>query len=213
MNLQRINPQQQLQLRQAQQQQAAVPAAAAAAPPAEDRAMFSMDIQRAFKMHGKLIWSIVAFFLLAAVALGVRKWPLYIATSQVYIQPVSPKIGDQSDRNSWPFDTNTYDSYVQQQVQSITNPKVLISAMHKMDGWQKSGESEQDATDRLGAAIKAARIGSTYEIEITARTKNAALSASAANAKKIDDFKASVAERSCDDFRATVVPVQAGLCD
>ena len=178
MNLQRINPQQQLQLRPAQPQQAAVPVPASA----EDGPMFRLDIRRALKMHGKLVWSIAGFFLLVAVALVVRKWPLYIATSQVYIQPASQKIGNQSDRNSWPFDTNTYDSFVQQQVQSIANPTVLLSAVHRIDGWQKSGESDQDATDRLGRAIKAARIGSTYEIEITASTKNAAQSASAANA-------------------------------
>jgi capsular polysaccharide biosynthesis protein len=184
MSLQRISQPQQAQLRINEAAEVLEPPGGSAqAFAGDDSPIFRMDLKRSLQSHGKLVWTFVILGVAGALVLGARKWPVYIAQSQIYVQPVSPHVLEQSYQPSWPFDSNTYDSFVQQQVQSASNPTVLLNAVHKMGGaWQASGEDEQAAAGRLGAAIKAERIGTSYEMQITARTKDPARSAQAANA-------------------------------
>jgi len=51
----------------------------------------------------------------------------YTAQSQVYIQPAPPKAIEQSNSLRWPFDTNSYESFIQQQLQSASHPEVLLA--------------------------------------------------------------------------------------
>ena len=64
-------------------------------------------------------------------------------------------------------------------MQSASNPDVLLSALHKLGpgDWQRSGESEQAAAERLGRSIEVARVGTSYEVAITARAANPNLAA------------------------------------
>ena len=92
-----------------------------------------------------------------------------------------------------------YDSFVQQQVQSAANPDVLINALHKLEPgtWQRSGESEQAAAARLGGTIEVARVGTSYEVAISAKSKNPQLAAQIANA-----VAASIVERASGEGNA-----------
>ena len=61
---------------------------------------------------------------------------------------------------------------------------MLLSALHKLKPgtWQRSGESERTAADRLGGAIEVARAGTSYEVTINAKAKDPQLVAQIANA-------------------------------
>ena len=130
-------------------------------------------------------WDLRLTGLVLAVAYAALTWPSYTAESQIYIQPTSAKIMDPGNNaQRWPYDSNSYDSFIQQQVQLASNPDVLVSAMQKLPAgsWQRAGESEQAAAERLGGVLKVERLGSSYQVAITAQAKSAEMAADIANA-------------------------------
>lgn len=146
--------------------------------------MVRLDLRRALQMHGRLTLAFVLGGLVAALAYSVHKWPTYVAQSQVYIQPGNPQLLSQNPGATWPSDSNSYDSFIQQKVQSAANPTVLLLALHKLPAgsWQKPGENDYSAALRLGKSVQTKRLGSSYQISITAQSHQAALSAQMANA-------------------------------
>jgi uncharacterized protein involved in exopolysaccharide biosynthesis len=169
------------------------------APDSDEQPFFRLDLLRSLQLHRGLAIGIALAGLVFAVVDGARKWPIYTAQSQVYIQPAPPKAIEQSFPQRWPFDTNSYESFIQQQVQSASHPEVLLSALHKMrpGSWQQNGESERSAADRLGQAIVVARQGTGYQITITAHASDPGLSAQIANA-----MAASIVESASREERA-----------
>jgi hypothetical protein len=169
------------------------PTGSTAAPPLTVRAMpashpeqvfFHFDFLRSLQLHGKLAIGIFALALTLATAYVLRMWPIYEAQSLVYIQPAPLHLMDRGASNSWPFDSNTYESYIQQQIHSVTRSDVLLGALHKLPvtAWRQSAESEQAAADRLGRAVEVTRVGTGYQVSITARTSDATLAAQISNA-------------------------------
>jgi uncharacterized protein involved in exopolysaccharide biosynthesis/Mrp family chromosome partitioning ATPase len=163
---------------------AALPAGNTLSSGGEERPFFRLDFLRSLQLHSRLALGIALVGVGMAVANAVKMWPVYTAQSQVYIQPVAPKVMDQGNQPRWPYDSNSYDSYIQQQVQSATNTEVLINALHKLGpgAWLGNGESEQSAARRLGQSIEAARVGTSYEVSIIARAADPELAAQIANA-------------------------------
>jgi hypothetical protein len=144
----------------------------AATPPAmgsplasggEERPLLRLNLLRALQLHRKLAVGIALAFLALAVGYAVKSWPVYTAQSQIYVQPVQSKVIPQGNDQSWTSNSTVYDSYIQQQVQSASNPDVLLSALHKLGpgAWQQKGETEQAAADRLGHAVEVARVGTS----------------------------------------------------
>ncbi len=169
------------------------PAEPAPAPPATVRAMpadhpeqvfFRFDLLRSLQLHGRLAIGIFALAVTLATAYVLRMWPIYEAQSLVYIQPAPPRLMERGPSNSWPFDSNTYESYIQQQVHNVTRSDVLLGALHKLPvtAWRQSAESEQAAADRLGRAIEVTRVGTGYQVSIAVRASDAALAAQISNA-------------------------------
>ncbi len=175
------------------------PAAGAFPSSTEDRTFFRLDLVRSLQLHRGLATGFALLGFALAAAYVVKTWPVYSAQSQIYVQPVETKVMEQSNANRWPFDSNTYDSFVQQQVQSATNPEVLVNALHKMGAhsWQEPGESEQAAAIRLGHSIEAVRLANSYQVSITAKAANPELAAQIANA-----VAASVVERASHEENA-----------
>ena len=175
------------------------PAAGAFPSSTEDRTFFRLDLVRSLQLHRGLATGFALLGFALAAAYVVKTWPVYSAQSQIYVQPVETKVMEQSNANRWPFDSNTYDSFVQQQVQSATNPEVLVNALHQMGAhsWQEPGESEQAAAIRLGHSIEAVRLANSYQVSITAKAANPELAAQIANA-----VAASVVERASHEESA-----------
>ena len=149
-----------------------------------DQPLLRLNLVRALQLHRRMALGIALGCLVLAAAYVVKAWPVYLAQSQIYVQPVQTKVMASGADSSMSSNLAAYDSFVQQQVQSAANPDVLINALHKLDPgtWQRSGESEQAAAARLGGTIEVARVGTSYEVAIVAKSKNPQLAAQIANA-------------------------------
>lgn len=165
----------------------------------DDRPFFRLNLRRALQLHRGLAMGIALAGLLLAMAYMAMTWPVYTAQSEIYIQPVQPRVMTQSNDQGWSINSTAYDSFVQQQVQSASNPEVLVNALHKLGPgtWQKSDESEQAAAERLGRSIEVARAGTSYEVTITARARDPQLSTQIANA-----VASSIVERASGEGHA-----------
>ncbi len=170
-----------------------------ALPYGQEQPFLRLDVVRSLQLHRWLALSVVLIGLAFTATYVASNWPVYTAKSQVYIQPVSLKLMDQGSAVRWPADSNTYDSFIEQQVASALQPDVLLNALHKLKPgvWQKQDESEQSAAERLGRSVEVARAGASYEVVITARTHAAELSAQVANA-----VAASLIEKASQDEKA-----------
>ena len=165
----------------------------------DDRPFFRLNLRRALQLHRRLAMGIALAGLVLALAYVAMTWPVYTAQSQIYIQPVQPKVMTQGNEQGGAINPAAYDSFVQQQVQSASNPEVLLNALHKLGpgAWQKSDESEQAAAERLGRSIEVVRAGTSYEVTITARARDPQLSAQIANA-----VASSIVERASGEGNA-----------
>jgi len=185
MNLMRDQSDALEQLRNGEGHLATSTAARTLASGVTDQPLLRLDILRSLQLHRKLALGVVLAGILLAVAYLLSLWPIYTAQALIYIQPAPPRVMDSGNAMArWPFDTNTYDTYIAQQVASMTRPDVLTNALHKLDpgSWQKKTENDQAAAERLGKTIEVGRMGTTYQVSITARASKAALAAKLANA-------------------------------
>jgi capsular polysaccharide biosynthesis protein len=79
------------------------------------------------------------------------------------VSPTFPKTLNDDPETAYP-----YDSYMEQQVHSVTRYDVLADAIRGLPQgvWQNRGESEPSAVARLQRELTVNRIGTTYQIEI-----------------------------------------------
>jgi len=143
---------------------------------------FHLDFVRSLQMHRKLALGIVCTFLVLSLGYMAKRWNTYKAAALVYVQPSPHRVIETGPGQQWPYDANTYESYIQQQVHDVTRPDVLTAAVNQVPGWQGSGESAQAAADRLGSAVEVTRLGSAYEVQIEATASSAQEAAQIANA-------------------------------
>ena len=98
-------------------------------------------------MHRRLALGFALAGVVLAAIYVARYWSVYTAQSLVYIQPTPSAVLEQAPMH-WPYnyDPATYDSYIQQQMLSMTRPDVLAGAVNKLDPgvWQQSGESDRE---------------------------------------------------------------------
>lgn len=149
------------------------------------RRFFHLDLRRSVQLHRRLTFGFMLAGLVLAIAYLCMFWSSYAAQSVVAIRP-SPAVLEGVAPMRWPYsyDPAAYESYLQQQMLLMTRPDVLTAAVQKLGAgvWQRRGESEQNAAERLRNAIEVARAGSSYQISITAHAFNPATAAALANA-------------------------------
>ena len=154
-----------------------------------EQAFFHLDIKRSLQLHWRLARNVaiggvaMAVLYLLAQVYVFHSWPAYEAESTVYVQPTPPKVFEPAQGGSprWPYDTNTYESYIQQQMMNVTRDDVLASALKKIGDFQEKGESEQQAAQRLVQSLSVTREGSAYDFSIGARAGTAQFAADIAN--------------------------------
>lgn len=147
-----------------------------------EQVFFHFDFVRSLQMHRRMaLW---IFFTAVVLSLGymAKRWNTYKGESLVYVQPSPRRVIETGPGQQWPYDSNTYESYIQQQVHDVTRPDVLARAVRQLPGWQGASESEQAAADRLGSAIEVTRVGTAYEVSIVATASSAEEAARMANA-------------------------------
>ena len=101
-------------------------------PREQDDVFLHIDLWRSLFLHRKLAVAIAAAGVIAAVLYIVLTGPVYKAQSQIYVQPSPPRLMQTGNRVSWPYDANTYESYIQQQILNMTREDVLAGAVKRL---------------------------------------------------------------------------------
>ncbi|SNS47847.1 Uncharacterized protein involved in exopolysaccharide biosynthesis [Granulicella rosea] len=145
-------------------------------------AALDLDVERSVRLYPKLAAAVAIAAFVGVVGYALRQQPMYTAQTSVYIQPVATKL--LSDGTPGYYDSNKYDSYIQQQILTATRADILKSALEKMPAgtWQMPGESEEHAIDRLQSALRVQRVQTTYQLTFGVTSPNQAAVAPAANA-------------------------------
>jgi uncharacterized protein involved in exopolysaccharide biosynthesis/Mrp family chromosome partitioning ATPase len=146
------------------------------------QAFFNLDLPRSLQLHRGLAIGIFLVALAGAAFYMARSWNHYTAETLVYVQPAPPRLLDSAQTQHWPYDANTYESYIQQQIHNVTRPDVLTAAVKKLPGWKDEPETDQAAAARLDRAVEVVRVGASYQISITAKASSAMQAAQIANA-------------------------------
>jgi polysaccharide biosynthesis transport protein len=123
-----------------------------------------IDILRSLRLH-KMLATLIA---LSTIGLGIaakaRHHPTFEATSVVYVSPNFPATLAASQEQEYP-----YDSYIEEQVHSVTQYNVLSEALSKLKPgiWQFPGERLESAIDRLQRLVTVKRDGLSYQVLIS----------------------------------------------
>lgn len=172
-----------------------------------EQALFRVDLNRALQLHRRLAMGVALAGVALAVIYFLKLWPTYVAESTVYVQPASPKVMDMGGASRWPYDEGTYESYIQQQMISVTHDDVLAVALQKLGPgtWQGSNESDQAAIERLKHSINVSRVGS-YQFSIAGHASNPDEAAQLANAVTAGYIESSTrAQKVGDSQRLTAL--------
>jgi uncharacterized protein involved in exopolysaccharide biosynthesis len=134
----------------------------------------NLRILRSLRMHRGLAIAVTIVVCLAIAAFGLSRKAEYQAQSLIYVQPVTAKL--MTDATSGAYDAARYDSYIQQQLQTIVRSDILSEALRKLPPgtWQRPGESEQSAIARLQKDLDVERVLGSYQLSITLKGNNAA---------------------------------------
>ena len=129
---------------------------------------FKREFIRSIRMHRVLALSIGSVVFLALVAFGSKRAPYYKTSALVYVQPMKTK----AESIDGSYDPSRYDSYIQQQLQTIRRSDILTAALKEAatragrDLWSLPGESEQSAVARLQNDLKVEREEGSYQLSI-----------------------------------------------
>lgn len=179
-----------------------------------EQAFFHLDVRRSLQLH----WRLARRVAMGAAALAVlyllvqvfvfKAWPMYQAESIVYVNPTASKVLELAQGGSprWPFDSNSYETYIQQQMMNVSREDVLYAALHQLEGFQRPEESDQVAAQRLVRLLEVTRSGSAYQFSILARSSDPSMAAQIANAITASYIEsASRDERTGDAQRLSIL--------
>jgi uncharacterized protein involved in exopolysaccharide biosynthesis len=132
---------------------------------------FKREIIRSFRMHR--VWAISAGIVIfvGLAAFAMRRTAYYKTSALVYVQPMKSKSIAESIDGA--YDPIRYDSYIQQQLQTIRRSDILTAALKeaaKRTGrtvWVLPGESDQSAVARLQSELKVEREEGSYQLSIS----------------------------------------------
>ncbi len=133
---------------------------------------FQPDLLRSIRMHPVLALSValVSFALLLLHALTMR--PVYESGAVISEQPESAVLP--AGNLIAAFDSARYDSFLQEQIQTMQRPDTIGAALNKLppDTWIEYGSSPQAATEGVLAHLKVGRISTSYQISLTLKGSN-----------------------------------------
>ena len=136
-------------------------------PPSQQLKKLRGEILRSFKMHKKLAILVGGAIFLFLFSTGFQRKPYYQTSSLIYVQPAKAKLI--TDPTGGTYDPTRYDTYIQQQLQTIIRSDILSDALKSVPPgmWTRPGESEQTAIARLQHDIKVEREMGSYQLSIS----------------------------------------------
>ncbi len=88
---------------------------------------FRPQIVRSVRMHPMIASGVAAVVLVGLIGLAMIQKSVYVAISQVYEEPATPKL--LSDPSAALFDANKYENFLAEQIQMVQRLDVLTTAM------------------------------------------------------------------------------------
>ena len=144
--------------------------------------VFKPDFVRSVRMHPLVAAAVTALVFAVIFGYALMQKPVYEAEALVYVEPSASKVLD--DGTGGLFDSNKYDSYLQQQMQTAERLDILKAAVHGLPVgvWRGVGESEQQAALRLQQGLKVERVLNSYQLSFTLKGPTAQGTADTLNA-------------------------------
>jgi succinoglycan biosynthesis transport protein ExoP len=132
--------------------------------PAPKGPALRINVLKSLRLHAVSAVLVALVILGLGLAVLLRRGVTYTAESTIYVSPTFPKTLIEDREQEYP-----YDSYVQQQVHSITRYDVMEDALHQLPAgaWKHAGETDRAAIERLQKALDIKRVGLTYQVSIT----------------------------------------------
>ena len=124
------------------------------------------DIIRSLRMERKLVFIVMAAVFVLVFGFGLSRRPYFETQALIYVQPERSKlITDPTDGS---YDSPRYETYIQQQLQTIIRSDVLAEALSDPHtrAWRYPGEPLQVAIVRLQHSLKVERVTESYELSI-----------------------------------------------
>lgn len=172
-----------------------------------EQAFFRLDLRRSVQLHRRLVLAFALAGLLLGLAYYKRMWRVYLAEAVVYVQPAPPTVLDKGSGPRWPFDSNSYESYIQQQMTNVSRTDVLALALHKLGHgeWWRTNETEQAGVEQLLRTIEVTREGTSYQFSVGARASNPDVAAKLANTVAAAYIESATGEQKAGDAQRLTV--------
>jgi uncharacterized protein involved in exopolysaccharide biosynthesis len=149
----------------------------------EKSADVDLDILRSLRMHRGAAIAVAVLVFLMIVSFGLGRRPYYETQALIYVQPEKAKLI--TDPLGGVFDSTRYDTFIQQQLQTIVRSDILTKALSEpsAQGWRLiPGEPDQSAVVRLQHELKVERDMGSYQLTITLDGGNPVTIANVVNA-------------------------------
>jgi succinoglycan biosynthesis transport protein ExoP len=132
--------------------------------PASRTSPFRINILRSLRLHKVSAIVVTLVVLSLGLAFAARHKPYYAATSTIYVSPTQPKTLIEDRELDRP-----YESYISEVTHDVTRYDILAEAIEKMPAglWQGPAETERNAVARLQHSLDIARVGTTYQVQVT----------------------------------------------
>jgi uncharacterized protein involved in exopolysaccharide biosynthesis len=126
-----------------------------------------LDIRRSLRMHRTLAVVVGIVVFLGIFSFGLSRHPYFSTEALIYVQPMQTKVI--TDTSQATYDPSRYETYLQQQLQTIVRSDILAEALSKpaTRAWRFRGESDQAAITRLQQNLKVTRVEQSYELSVT----------------------------------------------
>jgi succinoglycan biosynthesis transport protein ExoP len=128
------------------------------------------DLRASLTAHRRLaLWTAVVTLVLGLAVALIAGHPKYLAEASVRVSPNFPKTLNEDVEPR--FNSNSdYHDYVQQQVVEIASPVTMAAALTRLGAarslWQRAGETDYRAAERLMWALKVNAVPGTYLITV-----------------------------------------------
>jgi uncharacterized protein involved in exopolysaccharide biosynthesis len=132
---------------------------------------YKKELLRSIRMHKVLAVVTGLFVFLLLLTSALRRPPYYETSALVYVQPMQAK--QLTDLTAATYDPSRYDSYIEQQLQTIVRSDTLTAALQEAakqtgrDVWSLPNESQQSAITRLQHDLKVSREMGSYQLSIS----------------------------------------------
>ena len=153
---------------------------------------FRLDLLRSVIMHPVLASSVTSVSFILLLLYGSTIKPTYEAETLIHVQPAAITLFAEDSKSI--FDAGRYDSFLQEEIQSMERPDTIAAALDRLprNVWTEYGPSVEKATEQILARLKIARVTTSYQVSLILRgsdSRNTALIVNAITSAFLDSVR------------------------